>query len=143
VVAVAAAAGRVLISLDVGLGDIRAYPPGSHAGIVVLGLTDQLAAAVSKAVTTWLPSPMWMAWPGQYRSCSAGYCESAILERTSSPQGGHQVRKELKGGSPQTAFSRFAADARSADLAPVPADEVLSSAQNRVIGAATTRTHAE
>lgn len=51
VVAAAAAAGRVLISLDVGLGDIRAYPPGSHAGIVVLRLTDQSAAAVSKAVS--------------------------------------------------------------------------------------------
>jgi predicted nuclease of predicted toxin-antitoxin system len=51
VVAAAAAAGRVLISLDVGLGDIRAYPPGSHAGIVVLRLTDQSAAAVGKAVS--------------------------------------------------------------------------------------------
>ena len=49
-VAAAAAAGRVLISLDVGLGDIRAYPPGSHAGIV-LRLTDQSAAAVGKAVS--------------------------------------------------------------------------------------------
>ena len=46
-----AAAGRVLVSLDVGLGDIRAYPPGSHAGIVVLRLTDQSASAVSKAVS--------------------------------------------------------------------------------------------
>ena len=34
VVATATAAGRILISLDRGLGDIRAYPPGSHAGIV-------------------------------------------------------------------------------------------------------------
>ena len=41
VVAAATAVGRVLISLDVGLADIRAYPPGSHAGIVVLRLTDQ------------------------------------------------------------------------------------------------------
>lgn len=35
VVAASTAAQRVLISLDVGLGDIRAYPPGSHAGIVI------------------------------------------------------------------------------------------------------------
>ena len=35
VVATATAAGRILISLDRGLDDIRAYPPGSHAGIVV------------------------------------------------------------------------------------------------------------
>lgn len=51
VVAAATAAGRILISLDRGLGDIRAYPPGSHAGIVVLRLTDQSAAATVKAVS--------------------------------------------------------------------------------------------
>jgi predicted nuclease of predicted toxin-antitoxin system len=51
VVAAATAAGRILISLDRGLGDIRAYPPGSHAGIVVPRLTDQSAAAATKAVS--------------------------------------------------------------------------------------------
>lgn len=51
VVAAATAVGRILISLDRGLGDIRAYPPGTHAGIVVLRLTDQSAAAAIKAVT--------------------------------------------------------------------------------------------
>jgi predicted nuclease of predicted toxin-antitoxin system len=51
VVAAATTAGRILISLDRGLGDIRAYPPGSHAGIVVLRLTDQSAAAAIKAVS--------------------------------------------------------------------------------------------
>jgi predicted nuclease of predicted toxin-antitoxin system len=50
VVTAATAAGRILISLDRGLGDIRAYPPGSHAGIVVLRLTDQSAAA-TKAIS--------------------------------------------------------------------------------------------
>ena len=33
-----------------GLGDIRAYPPGSHAGIVILRLADQSAATVIKAI---------------------------------------------------------------------------------------------
>ena len=51
VVAAATATGRVLISLDVGLADIRAFSSGSHAGIVVLRLTDQSAAAVSKALS--------------------------------------------------------------------------------------------
>ena len=51
VVAAATAAGRILVSLDRGQGDIRAYPPGSHAGIVVLRLTDQSAASATKAVT--------------------------------------------------------------------------------------------
>lgn len=50
VVAAATAAGRILISLDRGLGDIRADPPGSHAGIVVLRLPDQSAATASKAI---------------------------------------------------------------------------------------------
>jgi predicted nuclease of predicted toxin-antitoxin system len=51
VVAAASAAGRILISLDVGMGDIRAYPPGSHAGIVVLRVTDQSATTVTRAIS--------------------------------------------------------------------------------------------
>ena len=50
VVAAATTAGRILISLDRGLGDIRRYPPGSHAGIVVLRPADQSPATVSKAI---------------------------------------------------------------------------------------------
>ena len=54
VVAAAAAVGRLLITLDRGLGDIRAYPPGSHAGILVLRPSDQspptVAAALAKVV---------------------------------------------------------------------------------------------
>jgi predicted nuclease of predicted toxin-antitoxin system len=51
VVAAATAAERVLISLDVGLAGIRAYPPGSPGGIVLLRLSDQSAGAVSKAIS--------------------------------------------------------------------------------------------
>jgi len=51
VVAAATAEGRILISLDRGLGDIRSYPPGSHAGIIVLRLADQSAVTVTKAIT--------------------------------------------------------------------------------------------
>jgi len=51
VVGAAAAGARVLITLDRGMGDIRAYPPGGHAGIVVLRLTDQSAPAVAGAIT--------------------------------------------------------------------------------------------
>ncbi len=50
VVVASTAAERILISLDRGLGDIRAYPPGTHAGIIVLRLADQSAATVTKAV---------------------------------------------------------------------------------------------
>jgi predicted nuclease of predicted toxin-antitoxin system len=50
VVAAASGAGRILVTLDIGLGDIRAYPPGSHAGIVVLRLPDQSADTVTKAI---------------------------------------------------------------------------------------------
>src|SRR6266702_3608343 len=32
VVPAATAAGRILLTLDLGMGDFRAYPPGSHAG---------------------------------------------------------------------------------------------------------------
>jgi hypothetical protein len=40
----------VKFKLDVGLSDIRAYPPGSHAGIVIMCLADQPAATVIKAI---------------------------------------------------------------------------------------------
>jgi predicted nuclease of predicted toxin-antitoxin system len=51
VVSAASAVGRILISLDVGLGDIRAYPPGSYAGIVVLRVPDQSTATVTKTIS--------------------------------------------------------------------------------------------
>jgi len=51
VVLTAIPAGRVPISLDLGPGDIRAYPPGSHAGIVIPRLADQSAATVTKAIS--------------------------------------------------------------------------------------------
>jgi hypothetical protein len=42
--------GESFISIDRGLGDIPAHPLGSHAGIIVLRLTDQSAATVTKAI---------------------------------------------------------------------------------------------
>lgn len=50
VVAAATGSQRILVTLDVGLGDIRAYPPGSHSGIVVLRPPDQSATTVTKAI---------------------------------------------------------------------------------------------
>ena len=83
VVAAATAAGRILVSLDRGLGDTRAYPPGSHAGIVVLRLTDQSAASATKAVSDLATSPIPAASPGPWRSFSADYCASATHSQTS------------------------------------------------------------
>jgi hypothetical protein len=36
-------AGRFLIALDRGLGDVRRYPPGSHLGIAVLRVIARTA----------------------------------------------------------------------------------------------------
>ena len=41
VVAVCRTEGRALLTLDRGLGDIRAYPPAEYHGIVVLRARDQ------------------------------------------------------------------------------------------------------
>lgn len=46
----ATAAGPILIAPDRGLGNIRAYPPGTHAGTIVLRLADQSATTVTKAI---------------------------------------------------------------------------------------------
>jgi predicted nuclease of predicted toxin-antitoxin system len=40
VLAVAASERRVLLTFDVGLGDLRRYPLGTHAGIVVFRVSD-------------------------------------------------------------------------------------------------------
>ena len=49
--AAALAEGRLLITLDKGFGDIRAYPPGTHPGILVLRLADESAVAIRQAIT--------------------------------------------------------------------------------------------
>ncbi|HVM14168.1 MAG TPA: DUF5615 family PIN-like protein [Egibacteraceae bacterium] len=41
VLAGASADGRLLITLHRGLGDIRAYPPGAHGGVLVIRLNHQ------------------------------------------------------------------------------------------------------
>jgi len=50
VLAAAGTTGRLLVTLDRGLGDVRAYPPGSHAGVLVLRPADQSAASVETLV---------------------------------------------------------------------------------------------
>jgi predicted nuclease of predicted toxin-antitoxin system len=41
IMSAATSENRIVITFDVGFGNIRAYPPGSHAGIVVFRLHDQ------------------------------------------------------------------------------------------------------
>jgi predicted nuclease of predicted toxin-antitoxin system len=42
--------GRLIITLDRGFGDIQLYPPGSHAGIVVLRVDEHSASAIADAL---------------------------------------------------------------------------------------------
>jgi predicted nuclease of predicted toxin-antitoxin system len=46
--------GRVLLTLDKGLGDIRRFPPRRYAGIVLFRLDRKGRAAVRSTVTTLL-----------------------------------------------------------------------------------------
>ncbi|MGH6999428.1 MAG: DUF5615 family PIN-like protein, partial [Phenylobacterium sp.] len=41
VLAAAVANQRALVTCDLGFGDPRAYPPGSHRGVILLRLRDQ------------------------------------------------------------------------------------------------------
>lgn len=47
---------RLLITLDRGFGDVRAYPPGSHPGIIMLRPTDQRVHTVVNMVETLIDS---------------------------------------------------------------------------------------
>jgi predicted nuclease of predicted toxin-antitoxin system len=43
-------AGRLVVTLDRGFGDVRSYPPGSHPGVLVLRVEDQSPPAVERDV---------------------------------------------------------------------------------------------
>jgi predicted nuclease of predicted toxin-antitoxin system len=46
---------RTFVTLDVGFGDIRRYPPGSYAGLVVLRLARQDKPHVLQVIARLLP----------------------------------------------------------------------------------------
>lgn len=46
---------RVLLTLDVGFADIRAYPPAEHEGLIVLRLKRQDKPAIMEALEKLLP----------------------------------------------------------------------------------------
>lgn len=48
VLAAATEESRLLITLDRGLGDVRRYPPGTHAGVLVLRLDHQSPRAIRR-----------------------------------------------------------------------------------------------
>ena len=52
VLAAADSEGRLLVTLDRGFGDVRAYPPGSHSGIVVLRLDSQAVTSVLSTLSS-------------------------------------------------------------------------------------------
>ena len=54
VLAAATAEDRLVVTLDRGFGDVRAYPPGTHAGVLVLRLGDQALPAAQVAVAALL-----------------------------------------------------------------------------------------
>lgn len=66
---------RVLVTLDQGLGDIRAYPPASHAGVWVLrpavqgigSLLDLLRHALTATSREPVSKRLWIVEPGQLR----------------------------------------------------------------------------
>lgn len=45
---------RMLVTFDLGFGDVRAYPPASHSGVVVLRLNDQRPRTVADVVRRFL-----------------------------------------------------------------------------------------
>lgn len=66
---------RVLVTLDLDFGDIRAYPPASHAGVWVVRpnvqsigmLVELLRGALALAATEPVSNRLWVIEPGQVR----------------------------------------------------------------------------
>ena len=47
---------RLVVTLDRGFGDLQRYPPGTHAGILVLRIDDQSAGSVAASLTALVAS---------------------------------------------------------------------------------------
>ena len=56
VIKAATSESRILITFDVDFGNIRAFPPGSHAGVVVFRLHDQRWAVLEEPARRMLKS---------------------------------------------------------------------------------------
>ena len=54
VMAACATEDRMLLTFDAGFGDVRAYPPGTHPGVVLLRLVDQRPERVLDALGRFL-----------------------------------------------------------------------------------------
>ena len=50
----AAREGRMLVTLDRGFGDVRAYPPGESPGIVIVQAVDQQAESIRRLLQRFL-----------------------------------------------------------------------------------------
>ena len=73
--------GRLLLTLDRGFGDVRAYPPGTHPGIIVMRPADQRVPTVVAMVETLVATTKSTASPVASPSCSATCSESAAPTR--------------------------------------------------------------
>ncbi len=73
--------GRLLLTLDRGFGDVRAYPPGTHPGIIVMRPADQRVPTVVAMVETLVATTKSTASPVASPSCNATCCESAASTR--------------------------------------------------------------
>lgn len=49
---VASEVERLVVTLDRGFGDMQRYPPGTHAGILVLRIENQSAPSIRRALST-------------------------------------------------------------------------------------------
>lgn len=78
----AAAEDRLIITLDRGFGDPRMYPPGAHAGILVLRLNDHSLTAVKATLERLLQDVTLSTSPAVSRCSETATCESGAQPRT-------------------------------------------------------------
>jgi predicted nuclease of predicted toxin-antitoxin system len=92
VVRAAAGEGRMVLTLDRGVGDLRHYPPVSHGGIVVLRPTSQDPDTVVELVDRFLSA------------CSLGDLRECTVIVEPECTGLPSRRKPSAGGSPVAVF---------------------------------------
>jgi predicted nuclease of predicted toxin-antitoxin system len=77
----ATTAHRLIVTLDRGFADVRAYPAGSHAGVLVLRVEDQSPEAIAREIESLLERVDLETLGG----CVAIYRAGSLRVRRSSP----------------------------------------------------------
>ena len=100
----AAHEGRILLTFDLDFADIRHYPPGTHAGIVVFRLFDRAGKHSSVQLTDCWRAVIWNGWRLDWRLLTNRGFDGNSRGKMADP---NSLQKTAVSGERQMSVPRF------------------------------------